>query len=52
MEDPAKKAQEHWDWVEGLFNTMPGLEMNLNTARYLYETAFEHGWKHGEESEK
>ena len=52
MEDPAKIANEHWDWIEGLFNTMPGLEINQDTARYLYETAFEHGWKHGEEAKE
>jgi len=52
MEDPAKKAQEHWDWVGGLFATLPGVEINLDTLEYLYITSFEHGYKHGEEAKE
>jgi hypothetical protein len=40
-------AEEHWKWLEGLWNSFPDEAMfGLSTTEYLYKTAFVHGWKH------
>ena len=48
-----KVAQEHWKWIEGLWESLPdGGTFGLTTTKYLYKTAFMHGFKHGIEDAK
>lgn len=44
---PILLAEEHWEFIEGLFLSLPDDTMyNISTVEYLYKTAFVHGWKH------
>lgn len=46
-EEIEKLAQEHWDWIEGLWESMPDdMVFGVSTTEYLYKTAFVHGFKH------
>ena len=50
MSDKIKKlADEHWDWLEGLFKTLDTQKYHLDTLSYIYKTAFIHGAKHQRE---
>ena len=41
-------AQQHWDWIEGLWESMPdNAVFGVSTTEYLYKSAFIHGYKHG-----
>ena len=43
-----KIAEEHWKFIEGLWDSMPDDAcFGVTTTEYLYKTAFLHGWKHG-----
>jgi len=45
-------AQNHWSWVEG-FQKSLGTQFSTASTKYLYKTAFLHGYKHAiEELEK
>ena len=48
-ESTEKLANEHWQWVEDLFNSLPdgSAVCGIATIEYLYKTAFIHGYKHG-----
>ena len=40
-------AKKHWEWVEGLLDSMPLMKINdISMLKYLYTTAFVHGYKH------
>ena len=42
-----KLADEHWEWIEGLWSSLPDdSQFGISTCEYLYKTAFIHGWKH------
>jgi hypothetical protein len=42
-----KMAHEHWNWIEGLWDSLPEEAVfGLATTEYLYKTAFIHGYKH------
>lgn len=42
-----KIADEHWKWIEGLWESMPDdTVFGLSATEYLYKTAFVHGFKH------
>ena len=49
---PEEMAEAHFDWLKGLLELIPCYEDSLDVQflRYLYETAFVHGYKHGVES--
>lgn len=48
MKTPEDLANEHWDWVEGFWESLPDENKKyLVTIEYLYKTAFIHGFKHG-----
>jgi len=48
-----KMADEHWKWIEGLWESMPDdTGFGLSATEYLYKTAFMHGWKHAKEKYK
>jgi len=49
---PERLAEDHWEWTEGLLNTLPGVELNRDTLEYIYTTAFVHGYKHGQEAKE
>jgi len=54
MDKEIKKiADEHWEWVEGLFNALPdGSVFDVATMEYLYKTAFAHGAKHAQQLQR
>ena len=46
-----KIAENHWVWIEGLFESMPDdTVFGISATEYLYKTAFVHGWKHASQS--
>ena len=48
METPTELADEYWEWLEGLWESLPdGATFEITTIEYLYKTAFVHGYKHG-----
>jgi hypothetical protein len=51
MKTLEEMADEHWKWIEGLFETRNKGDkitiVEIPTAAYLYKTAFTHGYKHG-----
>ena len=54
--DPLERAKElaedHWKWAGGLLARLDGSAIELVIAKYLYETAFIHGYKHALEDIK
>lgn len=42
-------ALEHWRWISQLLFTMEVKTVPVTTAKYLYISAFLHGWKHAKE---
>ena len=48
--NPEELAEEHWDWVEPLLELCFLDAKEIQRLEYLYRTAFEHGYKHGEET--
>jgi len=48
-EDPKRIAEDHWEWAEGLLNSMPELKIDIEALEYVYTTAFIHGYKHGKQ---
>jgi hypothetical protein len=42
-------AEQHWGYVGGLLARVDVEENPLTLLKYVYETAFVHGWKHCEE---
>lgn len=48
-ESPERLAEDHWEWIEGLWESLPAGAVfgGLVTTEYLYKTAFIHGYKHG-----
>lgn len=52
MKTKEELAEDHWDWIAGLVDSIPGdtLQWGLETIEYLYETAFIHGFKHGQDA--
>ena len=51
MKTPEELADEHWEWLNGLLESM-GNFRELRALQYVYKTSFIHGYKHGEESFK
>jgi len=50
MTTPKELADQHWTWVEGLLDSLPGDGLfGIATMEYLYTTAMIHGYKHGYE---
>lgn len=45
--DIKQLAENHWDWVQGFINTLDSFGFDEDTLKYIYETAFIHGFKHG-----
>ena len=46
-------AEEHWEWLEGLWNSFLGeVVFDMSTVEYLYKTAFVHGWKHAQQDRR
>lgn len=53
MKTPEEIATEHWEWIEGLFESLPDdAVFGISTTEYLYKTAFIHGFKHGKLSKE
>jgi len=47
MDNIEKLANKHWNWIEGLLDSLPDGEVfGIETTEYLYKTAFIHGYKH------
>lgn len=47
-EELNKLTDKHWEWVEGLLDRIPDLDVSgMEVIEYLYKTAFKHGYKHG-----
>ena len=46
----AKMASNHWDYAEGLIRSVSG-RVTIESAKYIFISAFIHGFKHGVESE-
>ncbi len=40
-------AKEHWDWLEPILRFI-GRPLNIEEVEYLFRTAIEHGYKHGQ----
>ena len=55
-ETPEQLAIGHWQWIDGLIQAMKnGLLLNpivYGVIKYIYITAFIHGYKHGKETKK
>ena len=49
---PERLAEDHWEWINGVLNTLPVIPFNQETLEYVYTTAFVHGYKHGQEAKK
>ena len=49
---PERLAKDHWEWIHGFLKSINELEFEIEMLRYLYETAFVHGYKHGKESKE
>ena len=48
-----KMAQDHWDWIEGMWKSLPDETVfAVSTTEYLYKTAFIHGYKHALKGDK
>ena len=43
---PVTLADEHWKWVQGVFDSAGVDMLSLNVVGYLYKTAMIHGYKH------
>ena len=53
MRDPKILADEHWQWLQGLYDSLPSpVDFNVSAVEYLYKTAFVHGYKHAIENIK
>ena len=39
-------AEDHWRWLSGVLNRTKAT-FDMEAVRYIYETAFTHGFKHG-----
>lgn len=47
LKPEVRLAVEHWEWIGRLLRKEAIEEkLNIETAEYLYKTAFIHGWKH------
>jgi len=45
--DRAKElAENHWEWVRGLLESLQTPEFIVDVIAFFYITAFEHGYKH------
>ena len=44
-------AEKHWEWLEPVLKLLGVRERTLEIMKYLYVTAFVHGYKHKVESE-
>lgn len=40
-------AKEHWDWLEPILHFI-GRPLSIEEVEYLFRTAIEHGYKHGQ----
>ena len=49
LERAKKLANDHWEWLGGLFDR---LDVEDSIGKYLYKTAFKHGYKHALEDIK
>jgi len=50
MKTPKELADQHWTWVEGLWESLPiDATFGITTMEYIYKTAMIHGYKHGYE---
>jgi len=47
--DPKRLAEDHWEWAEGLLNSIPEINVDIEAFEYIYITAFIHGYKHGKQ---
>ena len=54
-----EKIQDHWNWVNGLLESMPTHKdkygkplFTLDTVKYLFTTAMEQGWLQGVEDQR
>ncbi len=45
-------AEDHWEWIAGLLKTDSSSRLTIESAKYLYTSAFIHGWKHAMKSKK
>ena len=54
MKTPEQLAIEHWEWIDGLLSKMQNSLLTspivYGVLKYLYTTAFIHGYKHGKET--
>ena len=41
--------EHHTEWFKGLLDSFGGTDITEDTLLYVYRTAFEHGFKHGQE---
>jgi len=48
-DNPRILAEQHWQWLEGLLDAMGEDTFSREVLRYVYVTAFIHGWKHAKE---
>ena len=39
-------AEDHWRWLSGILDRTKST-FDMEAVRYIYETAFTHGYKHG-----
>jgi len=47
---PKKLADEHWEFIEGFIDVLPGERMaGLALLEYVYKQAMIHGYNHGVE---
>lgn len=46
-EEIKELAENHWIFVEGLLDSLPGGDEAMQAMAYLYIKAFIHGYKHG-----
>ena len=49
MNKAKELAEQHWGYVGGLLSRVEIDDNPLTLLKYVYETAFVHGWKHCEE---
>lgn len=47
FDDSKEAAEEQWQWVKGLIESLGQKEFSIETLHYLYVTAFVRGWELG-----
>jgi hypothetical protein len=49
---PEEEAAKHWEYVRGILEAHAIQASIRDSVGYHYQTAFIHGWKHGQEELK